>query len=80
MSMGEAQRVAIARAVLNKPALLADKPTSALDDVACPLRWTCYSTRRESGATLIVATHDQRIVPRFSGALRLGAVADQEAT
>lgn len=63
LSGGQAQRVALARAVLQHPAvLLADEPTASLDDEACAdavalLVQTC----RAQGATLVIATHDQRV-------------------
>lgn len=78
LSMGEAQRVAIARAVLHRPALLlADEPTSALDDASCAAALDLLeSAAAESGATLVVATHDQRIKNRFADPLMLaGGVA-----
>ena len=67
LSQGEAQRVAIARAVVNRPALiLADEPTSALDDVNCLAAIDLlFEQASDHGATLIVATHDQRIKSRF---------------
>lgn len=75
LSVGEAQRVAIARAVLHRPALLlADEPTSALDDASCTAALDLLeAAAAESGATLIVATHDQRIKDRFAEPLVLGA-------
>ncbi|MBK7334438.1 MAG: ATP-binding cassette domain-containing protein [Betaproteobacteria bacterium] len=63
---GQAQRVAVARAVVNRPAvLLADEPTAALDDdehaaVALEL---LRAQAIESGATLVVASHDARVKP-----------------
>lgn len=63
LSGGQAQRVALARAVLQHPAvLLADEPTASLDDAACAdavalLVQTCQA----QGATLVIATHDQRV-------------------
>jgi len=77
LSVGEAQRVAIARAVLHKPALLlADEPTSALDDASCAAALDLLeSAAAESGATLVVATHDQRIKNRFAQPLLLGGAA-----
>jgi putative ABC transport system ATP-binding protein len=76
LSVGEAQRVAIARAVLHRPVLLlADEPTSALDDASCKAALDLLeSAAAESGATLVVATHDQRIKDRFAEPLVLGTV------
>ncbi len=63
LSQGEAQRVAIARALVNKPAiLLADEPTSSLDDVnAASVLALLTGLSASEGATLIVVTHDQRV-------------------
>ena len=66
LSQGQTQRVAIARAVLNKPTvILADEPTSALDDRTCNdviemLLDVCF----QNNATLVIATHDQRLKSR----------------
>ncbi len=66
LSRGEAQRVAIARAMLTKPRLiLADEPTASLDDDACE---TVFALLRraatETGAALVIATHDNRLRTR----------------
>jgi putative ABC transport system ATP-binding protein len=66
LSGGEQQRVAIARALAPRPALLfADEPTGNLDtrtggEVADLL----FARRAETGATLIVITHDERLAER----------------
>ena len=74
LSQGEAQRVAIARAVVNRPVLiLADEPTSALDDANCLAAIDLlFAQALDYGATLIVATHDQRIKARFPRVIQLG--------
>ena len=74
LSHGEAQRVAIARAVVNRPALiLADEPTSSLDDRNCLAAIELlFAQAGTHGATLIVATHDARIRPRFQRVVALG--------
>ncbi len=65
LSGGEKQRVAIGRALIKEPTLFfADEPTSALDwehggQVVELLRATAH----ERGATVVMVTHDPRILP-----------------
>jgi ABC-type lipoprotein export system ATPase subunit len=67
LSFGQAQRVAVARAVVNRPKLLlADEPTSNLDDERCMQAYGLLESQaRACDATLVVATHDQRIKARM---------------
>lgn len=67
LSFGQAQRVAVARAVVNKPKLLlADEPTSNLDDGRCMQVLDLLLAQAQAcGATLVIATHDQRIKARM---------------
>jgi len=67
LSVGEQQRVAIARAIVNRPRLLlADEPTSSLDDGNAKLAIDLLlDAAARAGALLIVATHDARIRSRF---------------
>jgi len=67
LSFGQAQRVAVARAVVNRPQLLlADEPTSNLDDERCMQALELLQTQaRSCEATLVIATHDQRIRARI---------------
>ena len=77
LSHGQAQRVAIARAVMNLPKLLlADEPTANLDDANCFQALDLLQNQaKECGATLIVATHDQRPRARFAKRLDLGRIS-----
>jgi putative ABC transport system ATP-binding protein len=71
MSGGEAQRVAIARALITGPRVIfADEPTGALDTVSGEqVLAALLTTARESGATVVLVTHDNRVA----------ASADREA-
>jgi len=73
LSQGEKQRVSIAMAIVNSPKLiLADEPTSSLDDFNCTnvinlLKKQAY----DYGAQLIVITHDSRLKEHFKKQLQL---------
>jgi len=73
LSVGQQQRVAIARALINRPALLlADEPTSNLDDEAADaVAQLLLEASREHGTALVIATHDGRLRKRFATELRL---------
>jgi putative ABC transport system ATP-binding protein len=73
LSVGEQQRVAIARAIVNKPCLLlADEPTSSLDDSSAKQAVDLlFEAARMTGALLVVATHDARIRERFARQVQL---------
>lgn len=62
LSGGEAQRVSIARAIVKKPLIiLADEPTGALDEGAESDILDLFADLQEEGATLIIATHSERV-------------------
>src|SRR5437667_4489998 len=73
LSGGEKQRVAIGRALVKNPTLVfADEPTSALDwahgeQVVELLRTATH----ERGATILVVSHDARMVPLVDSVFHL---------
>lgn len=73
LSVGQQQRVAIARALVNRPRLLlADEPTSNLDDDACAdVAELLLDAARSHGASLMIATHDGRLKSRIDRQLPL---------
>lgn len=73
LSQGQAQRVAIARALVHRPALLlADEPTSSLDDENAERAIELLRTQaRAIDAALLIVTHDRRIRGRLGRELAL---------
>lgn len=64
LSGGEQQRVAIARALaLDPPLLLADEPTAHLDYVQVDSVLRILRRLAAPGRTVVVATHDERLLP-----------------
>jgi cell division transport system ATP-binding protein len=68
MSGGEQQRVDIARALLNSPKLiLADEPTGNLDpETSDEIMQLVFQISKDYGTTVIMATHDYRVVNKFT--------------
>jgi putative ABC transport system ATP-binding protein len=73
LSQGEKQRVAIARAIANRPSLLlADEPTASLDsDNGLQIIQILHRYARESGAAVVVSTHDGRLTAFADQIVRL---------
>ncbi len=67
LSGGEQQRVCIARAIVNNPKLLiCDEPTGNLDpDISWEIVNILDKINKESGTTIIMATHDREIVEKM---------------
>jgi putative ABC transport system ATP-binding protein len=76
LSTGQQQRVAVARALANKPKLvLADEPTGNLDhnnarESLALVRETC----RESGAALLLVSHDREVLAQFEKVQRFNEI------
>ena len=83
LSGGEQQRVAIARAIAPRPALLfADEPTGNLDaSTGEAIMDLLFERQRETGATLIMITHDEALSHRCDRVITLrdGLIASDSA-
>jgi putative ABC transport system ATP-binding protein len=80
MSRGEMQRVAVARAVLRRPGVIvADEPTASLDaDSGAAVTGLLLDLAREEQCTLVVVTHDHRLMDGLDR--RIGLDAGQIVT
>lgn len=80
LSGGQRQRVAIARALINQPMIvLADEPTGNLDSSATLEVLRLFDSLHESGQTLVIVTHEQRVAATADRliSMRDGAFVDE---
>ena len=73
LSGGEQQRVAIARATVVRPSLIfADEPTGNLDAATgAQIIDLLFARREETGATLVIITHDESLAHRCERVITL---------
>ncbi len=70
LSGGEQQRLVIARALLNNPeVILADEPTGNLDPDVSDEVLTVLHEICKQGKSVIMATHDYRLIDKFGGSI-----------
>jgi putative ABC transport system ATP-binding protein len=76
LSGGQQQRVAVARALAMRPAvLIADEPTAEQDQATRALVLDRLLAVADSGAALILATHDPEVAERCTSFVTLGGSA-----
>jgi len=81
LSQGEKQRTALCRALLPDPQIvLADEPTGNLDPIATRQVVDYLSVHaRDSGATLVMVTHDHSLLGHFDRVIDFAEFSSGEA-
>lgn len=80
LSGGELQRVGIARALVARPsAVLADEPTSNLDRASAEAVASILAAIHREGTTVLVATHDVRLIALATTVVELEAGRRRDA-
>jgi putative ABC transport system ATP-binding protein len=81
LSGGEQQRVAIARALaLDPPLVLADEPTAHLDYIQIEGVLELLREIADEGRVVVVATHDERIIPLADKIVALSPRPEERGT
>jgi putative ABC transport system ATP-binding protein len=81
LSGGEQQRVAIARALaLDPPLVLADEPTAHLDYIQIEGVLQLLREIADEGRVVVVATHDERIIPLADKIVALSPRPEERGT
>ena len=77
LSIGQQQRVAVARALIGAPEIvIADEPTSALDaGTREKFLDLLFGQLGETGSTLVMVSHDERLAARFGRVVRIGDIS-----
>jgi putative ABC transport system ATP-binding protein len=74
LSVGEQQRIAMARAVVAEPEfILADEPTGNLDRANSEAFAEFLATENERGRTVVLVTHDERLLGMGNRAVELNS-------
>jgi len=72
LSGGEKQRLGVARAIYKKAAIIfADEPTASLDKANREMIIQLLKTCSQNGASVIIATHDERLVKECDRSIHL---------
>ena len=80
LSQGERQRVALCRALVTQPSVvLGDEPTGNLDPVNRDhVIDSLLTYGKDTGAPVVVVTHDHELLPRFDRAIDVTELSDEQ--